>query len=141
MIFCKVDAICALIESADGGNIGKGIAEVIVDFLEIEGIKAAVARCRQVNDRSSHDLRVVVAGPRIIKPGEEGIWRTLLKTLPDAILVRSTGLLYRLTQLGGAGQQVRIKTSEAGEMINVVMPELIGDFSLNGRHDVLFCFF
>lgn len=72
-----------------------------------------------------------MASPRIIKPGEEGIWRTLLKTSPDAILVRSTGLLYRLNQLGGAGEQVRIKSAESGEIMDVVIPELIGDFSLN----------
>lgn len=68
------------------------------------------------------------------QPGEEGIWRTLLKTQPDALLIRSTGLLHRLTQLGGAGQQFTIK--ESGEAVEVTIPELIGDFSLNAANAI-----
>eukprot|EP00571_Detonula_confervacea_P000488 CAMPEP_0172316690 /NCGR_PEP_ID=MMETSP1058-20130122/29104_1 /TAXON_ID=83371 /ORGANISM="Detonula confervacea, Strain CCMP 353" /LENGTH=1112 /DNA_ID=CAMNT_0013031057 /DNA_START=45 /DNA_END=3380 /DNA_ORIENTATION=- len=132
----QVDAICTMIENMDDNCDEAGISEVIVDFLEIDGIRAAVSRIREVKARSSHDLRVVVASPRIIKPGEEGIWRTLLKTNPDGILVRSTGLLYRLTQLGGAGKKVSIKSMEAGESIEVTIPELIGDFSLNAANAI-----
>lgn len=131
----QVDSICSMIESMDhdeGGNI----SEVIVDFLEIDGIRSAVSRIRKVKEQTSHDLRVVIASPRIIKPGEEGIWRSLLKESPDALLVRSTGLLHRLMQLGGAGQKVTIQSKEANEMLEVTIPELIGDFSLNAANAI-----
>lgn len=132
----QVDAICTLIENMDNDEDWEGVSEVIVDFLEIDGIRSAVSRIQGVKDRSSHDLRVTVASPRVIKPGEEGIWRTLLRTEPDALLVRSTGLLYRLTQLGGAGQRVTIQSVEAGETIEVTIPDLIGDFSLNAANAI-----
>ena len=125
----QVDALCSLIENADRNSEREVVSEVIIDFLEVEGIWSAVSRIREAQARTPHDLRVVVASPRIIKPGEEGIWQTLLKTNPDGILVRSTGLLHRLMQLGGAGQRVTINSAE--ESIEVTIPELIGDFSLN----------
>ncbi len=125
----QIDAICTLAENMDADGEGGGISEVIVDLLEIDGIRAAVSRIRKVSN-----LRVVVASPRVIKPGEEGIWRTLLKTQPDGILVRSTGLLYRLNQLGGAGERVTFKNAESGETMEVTIPELIGDFSLNAAN-------
>jgi putative protease len=130
----QVDSICNMIEHAHGDD-GIVVSEVIVDFLEIEGITSAVHRIREVKDKSVHDLRIVVASPRVIKPGEEGIWRTLLKQSPDSILVRSTGLLYRLNQLGGAGQQLTIYSAE-GEAVVVTIPELIGDFSLNAANAI-----
>lgn len=55
----QVNAICKLIDSMDGNEI----SEIIVDFLEIDGIRNAVSRIREVKT----DLRVVVASPRIIK--------------------------------------------------------------------------
>ncbi|KAL7451261.1 hypothetical protein ACHAWC_003084 [Mediolabrus comicus] len=122
----QVDALCSMIES----NESHAMDEIVVDFLEIDGIRAAVSRIREVGN-----IGVVVASPRIIKPGEEGIWRTLLKTEPDGILVRSTGLLHRLTQLGGAAQQVTIQSS-GKDSIQVVIPELIGDFSLNAANAI-----
>ena len=60
----------------------------------------------------------VVAAPRIIKPAEEALWRELLQLEgADAILVRSAGLLMRLSALA----------AEAG----AVVPHIHGDFSLN----------
>jgi putative protease len=100
----QVDALCNLIVE------GEPIHEIIVDFLEVDGMQDAVSRIRSVN------ARVVVASPRIIKPGEAGIWRTLLRLQPDGLLVRSTGLLNRLLELEDQG---------------IKIPELIGDFSLN----------
>lgn len=138
--FEQVDAICNMIEGKDRNSISNIdvslLNEIIVDFLEIDGINAAVSRIREVKSHSSSDLRVIVASPRIIKPGEEGIWRTLLKTRPDGILVRSTGLLYRLTQLGGAGEKITIHNSEDDETMEVTIPELIGDFSLNAANAI-----
>jgi len=126
----QVDSLCSMIESSRSGGTHK-VDEIVVDFLEIDGIRAAVSRIRKVKG-----VRVVVASPRIIKPGEEGIWRTLLRTEPDGIMIRSTGLLHRLTQLGGAGQQVTIQSSDGDETIQVAIPELIGDFSLNAANAI-----
>jgi len=89
---------------------GESIHEIIIDFLEVEGMKEAVTRVRNTN------ARVVIASPRIIKPGEAGIWRTLLRLEPDGLLIRSAGLLNRLLELSRDG---------------VIIPDLIGDFSLN----------
>ncbi|KAL7463437.1 hypothetical protein ACHAXS_003802 [Conticribra weissflogii] len=138
--FEQVDAICNVIEGRDRKKDSiidmSLLNEIIVDFLEIDGINAAVSRIREAKSHSSSDLRVIVASPRIIKPGEEGIWRTLLKTRPDGILIRSTGLLYRLTQLGGAGEKITIHNSEDNETMEVTIPELIGDFSLNAANAI-----
>lgn len=114
----QVETLCTMIES------GVGINEVIVDFLEVDGMEKAVSRLRETG------VRTVVASPRVIKPNESGIWRTLLRLEPDALLVRSTGLLYRMKKLGGPGTEVSIKTTEDDEQL-VTIPELIGDFSLN----------
>jgi putative protease len=135
----QVNAICKMIERFDG--VGSEIDasfldEICIDFLEVEGIRAAVSRVREVKSQSAHGVRVVVASPRVIKPGEEGIWRTLLKTEPDAILIRSTGLLHRLTSLGGSGKRVQIQSTKAGESLEVAIPELIGDFSLNAANAI-----
>eukprot|EP00804_Cyclotella_cryptica_P017395 CCRYP_016631-RD/>CCRYP_016631-RD protein AED:0.05 eAED:0.08 QI:0/1/0.83/1/1/1/6/2324/1131 len=120
----QVDALCKMIESNVDAN-GKENhfnstvpKEIIVDFLEIDGIFAAVERVKELK-KLTPNLKVAVASPRIIKPGEEGIWRTLLKSEPDAILIRSSGLLRRLVNLGCSG---------------VSIPELIGDFSLNAAN-------
>jgi putative protease len=136
--FEQVDAICTSIIENNSNDIEPRVSEIIVDFLEIEGIRSAVSRVRDANDKSNKNIRIVVASPRIIKPGEEGIWRTLLKQGPDAILVRSTGLLHRLTQLGGTGQRLSIQSTEGDttEVTTVTIPELIGDFSLNAANAI-----
>lgn len=76
------------------------------------------------------NVKITIASPRVLKPGEAGIWRTLLRLEPDGLLVRSSGLLYRLTELGGAGARVNVRTREGGDCW-VRIPELFGDFSLN----------
>lgn len=121
----QVDALCQMVdEEGDGPTID----EIIVDFLEVDGMREAVARIRQTRV----PIVAVVASPRIIKPEESGIWRTLLRLRPDALLVRSTGLLYRMMKLGGPGASVTIDSQNGmTEDDLVTIPELIGDFSLN----------
>jgi hypothetical protein len=118
--FDQVDVVCHMAERGDA------IDEIIVDFLEVDGMRDAVARIRKAN------IRVAVASPRIIKPGESGIWRTLLRLEPDRLLVRSAGLLYRMNKLGGAGATVNVGSEVSKHL--VVIPELIGDFSLNAAN-------
>eukprot|EP00977_Amphora_coffeiformis_P028711 scaffold36641_cov183-Amphora_coffeaeformis.AAC.1 len=115
----QVKALCQMVEMNDGPTVD----EIIVDFLEVDGMREAVARIRQAR------VTVVVASPRIIKPEESGIWRTLLRLEPDALLVRSNGLLYRMMKLGGPGAKVSLDPEDLDHQVTI--PELIGDFSLN----------
>ena len=119
----QVHRICQMVED------GEAIDEVIIDFLEIDGMKDAVKRIRDVEDEN---IKAVVASPRVIKPGECGIWRTLLRLEPDGLLIRSAGLLQRMASLGGEGAKVNLASKSRGEDdCYVTIPELYGDFSLN----------
>ena len=126
----QVNTICDMIDRGDAD----GIDEIMVDFLEIDGMRDAVNRIR-----ATPSIKVVVASPRIIKPGEAGIWRTLLRLEPDGLLVRSTGLLHRMMQMGGEGAEIDVGVSQLegeedttnNQEFVVTIPELIGDFSLN----------
>jgi U32 family peptidase len=120
--YAQVDTVCKMIEDGQADIID----EIIVDFLEVDGMRDAVNRIHQVAS-----ARAVVASPRIIKPGEAGIWKTLLRLQPDGLLVRSTGLLKRMMKLGGQGAVVEVDAPESNSVNKVVIPELIGDFSLN----------
>jgi len=111
----QIQALCEIIDHNENS-----INEVIVDFLEVDGMRDAVAKLRESN------TKVVIAAPRIIKPGEEEIWRTLLRLKPDGLLIRSAGLIHRLQTLGGTGASI-----DVGDGHLVAIPELIGDFSLN----------
>jgi len=112
----QVEALCEMIKD------GIAIDEIIIDFLEVEGISEAVATVRML----SQNTKIVLATPRIIKPGEESIWKMLLRLEPDRLLLRSAGLVHKLQMLGGHGAEVDVGTGK-----NVKIPELIGDFSLN----------
>ena len=109
----QIDVLCDLLENSSH------IKEVIIDFLEINGIREAVARLK------STSAKIVLATPRIIKAGEEEIWKTLLRLEPDGLLIRSAGLIHRLQDLGGTGA-----IADLGEK-KVKIPDLVGDFSLN----------
>jgi U32 family peptidase len=126
----QVDAVCRMVERKECTSVD----EVIVDFLEVDGMRTAVERIRRVPT-----LRVVVASPRVLKPGESGIWRTLLRLQPDGLLVRSAGLLHRMNMLGGTGATVDVgfgaDSADRGDSRNLVsIPALLGDFSLNAAN-------
>ncbi|MCB1819882.1 MAG: U32 family peptidase, partial [Gammaproteobacteria bacterium] len=95
------------------------VDEIVVDFLEVHGLKQA---CEAV--RTAHK-RLIVAAPRIFKPGEQRLWTYLCRLAPDALLVRSSGLLWQLQQSGGSGA-----TLDDGTHI----PTLHGDFALNASN-------
>jgi putative protease len=65
-----------------------GSTEVILDFMELVGLKTAVERARAAG------ARVVIATPRIQKPGEEPIDRRFEGLGPDGILARHLGALH-----------------------------------------------
>ena len=96
------------------------VDEIVVDFLEVHGLKEACASVR------AHARRLVVAAPRIFKPGEERLWLYLCRLAPDALLVRSAGLLSELHRRGGSGVQLDDGATR--------IPPLHGDFSLNAAN-------
>jgi putative protease len=87
--------------------------EIIVDFLEAKGVEAAISKIRT----HGSGKRVVVAAPRILKPDEHNLYKWLLEIEPDAILVRSAGLIQ---QLVAANSTVSLQ----------------GDFSLNAANQL-----
>ncbi len=84
-------------------------ASITLDYLDLYGLKPSVERVREAG------VEVRVAGPRVVKPGEERIVEFLLR-LETPILVRSNGLLEILRR----GTQA----------------DLIGDFSLNAANAI-----
>ncbi len=94
----QVEAACAV----------PWLEEVILDFLEVHGLRQAVALVRDAHKRC------IVATPRVLKPGEERLARFYLKLQPDALLLRSTGLLHQLTELGRPGALPENKSQKRG---------------------------
>lgn len=82
-------------------------ASITLDYLELYGLKDAVAQVRAAG------IAVQVASPRVIKPGEERVV-TFLRKLDCPILVRGAGLLHELQSQG--------------------VTEMVGDFSLNAAN-------
>lgn len=91
--------------------------EIVLDFLEVHGLREACAAVRAVG------RRVVVATPRVLKPGEERLAAFYLRLGADALLLRSAGLLHQLAGWGGQGAVV--------PGLGATVPALEGDFSLN----------
>jgi U32 family peptidase len=83
-------------------------ASITLDYLDLYGLRPALDRVKQAG------IEARVASPRVLKPGEERIAEFLLRC-ECPILVRSAGLLDRLTGIGR---------------------ELHGDFSLNAANRI-----
>ncbi len=111
--------LCRTADQVEAALALDAIDEIQVDFLEVHGLKDACQRVRNAG------RRLVVAAPRVFKPGEERLLRYLLHLAPDALLVRSPGLLQRLRALGGEG---------AAFDETAIVPALYGDFSLNAAN-------
>ena len=99
------------------------LPEIVLDFLEVHGLKEACEAVRAAGKR------VVVTSPRIIKPDEHRLWLFYLRLRADALLVRSAGLLHQLMEAGGPGTEV-----PGAE--GCPIPALEGDFSLNAANIV-----
>jgi hypothetical protein len=52
----QVDAICSLIENADRDGKREVVSEVMVDFLEVKGIRSTVSRVRKAQAQTPQDL-------------------------------------------------------------------------------------
>lgn len=84
------------------------VDEIILDFLEVTGLREAVDLVRDAN------LTAVVATPRILTPTDKRVWTALLD-LDAPLLVRSPGLLHALQNTNASFR---------------------GDFSLNAANSV-----
>jgi collagenase-like PrtC family protease len=90
--------------------------------LEVHGLRDAVDKVKAAGKRC------VVATPRILKPDEQRLWSFYLRLRADGLLIRSTGFLQQMADLGGAGAFV--------PSANCSVPSLIGDFSLNPSNSI-----
>jgi len=89
-----------------------GITELELDFMELVGLGIAVERVRGAG------LRVVIATPRVQKPGEEGYDRRFERLHPDGILARHLGAVEHFRRGRPEGFTVH------------------GDFSLNATNAI-----
>eukprot|EP00890_Picochlorum_soloecismus_P002128 jgi/Picsp_1/2916/NSC_01141-R1_peptidase u32 len=119
----RIRLLCRNPEQVDAAITVDWLEEIIIDFLEVKGLRESCDKVHQAGKR------VIVAAPRILKPDEQHLWLFYLKLGADAILVRSTGILYHFASLGGQGTLV-----EAAD--NHVIPPLQGDSSLNAANIV-----
>ncbi len=93
------------------GALEAGVLEVALDWMELVGLAKAVERAR------ARGCAVVVAPPRIQKPGDERHLEAVLALGPDGVLVRGLG-------------QLEILSTRASR------PILYGDFSLNAANAI-----
>ncbi len=91
-----------------------GLRDVELDFMELVGLGKACDRVRAAG------LRVIIATPRVQKPGEEGYDRRFESLQPDGILARHLGALEHFRERGVA---------RAGFTVH-------GDFSLNATNGI-----
>ena len=116
----EINVLCRTAAQAQAACSIPWLKEVTLDFLEVHGLREAVAFVQKAGKRA------IVATPRIIKPDEEKLYTFYLRLRADAILVRSAGFLEQLSGLGGPGSIL--------PHTNISIPELRGDFSLNAAN-------
>ena len=111
----SLSVLCRTDEQVDAA-MDTGVGTIYADFEDIARYKELVKRFR----REARGGRIVLATPRIQKPGETGLFRIVERAEPDGVLVRN---------LGGAGYFQNRPVA------------LIGDFSLNVANPVTARFF
>lgn len=121
--YTQVRVLCRTRAQVTAATTVPWLEEVTLDFLEVQGLRDAVEEVHAAGKRA------IVATPRILKPGEQRLWRFYLGLHADALLLRSAGLLHQLTEFGGPGSAVP-------GAARLVVPELHGDFSLNAANSV-----
>lgn len=97
------------------------VYEVQLDFLEAQGLEAAVASAKAVR------RRVAVCLPRVLKPGEDRLWQLYRRLGADALIVRSAGALYQLLTSDEAA---------SGGLDQSPAVPVVGDFSLNAANAI-----
>jgi len=101
------------------------LREIALDFLEVFGLKEAVKAVKAAGKRA------IVATPRILKPAEEKMVSFFLSLKADSLLVRSSGMLRQLQELGERADADGSVQIDGRAIQNLQMPSLEADFSLN----------
>ncbi len=92
-----------------------GVAVAYADFEDVRGYAEAVRRVRE-----GSAMRLLLATPRIQKPGEQGFFKLIERASPHGVLVRNLGAVPWFTKRG---------------------LETVGDFSLNVANPLTAAFF
>lgn len=82
--------LCRNPEQAAAAATLDWVEEITLDFLGTQGLKNTIQALRKAGKR------VCIALPRITKPEEQGVWKFFVSLQPDALLLRSAGLLFAL---------------------------------------------
>ncbi len=106
----RLAVLCRTLDQVDAA-IEEGARWIEGDFEDVRHGRGAVARAR------ARGAGILLAPPRVFKPGEEGLLRALLAAAPDGFLVRSTARLAFFRR-------------EAPSLA------LVGDYSLNVANDL-----
>ena len=142
-LLLQISVLCRNPAQATAAASVDWVDEVTLDFLGTHGLKASLAELRRAGKR------VCVALPRITKPGEQGLWKFFVGLAPDALLLRSAGLLHALQkhmheqeqqqeqlereQLEREREQERSGASDAGASMGVSSTPLNGGSRRRGE--------
>lgn len=86
----QISVLCRNPEQAAAAATVEWVDEITLDFLGTQGLKATLEDIRRAGKRAC------LALPRISKPGEQGVWKFFMGLQPDALLLRSAGMLHTL---------------------------------------------
>jgi len=121
----ELSLLCRTPQQVEAACSVPWLQEVVLDFLEVHGLRESLQTVR------ASGKRAVVATPRIIKPDEDRLVTFYLRLRADALLVRSSGFLQQLLEMGGPGAEyAKSGLSEKP----ILIPQLHGDFSLNAAN-------
>ncbi len=110
----ELSVLCRTLEQVEA-CAAEGVSVAYADFEDVRGYAAAVERVR---DTSA--MRLLLATPRIQKPGEQGFFKLIDRAHPHGVLVRNLGAVPWFTNRG---------------------LETVGDFSLNVANPLTAGFF
>ncbi|RYD27167.1 MAG: U32 family peptidase, partial [Verrucomicrobiaceae bacterium] len=110
----ELSVLCRTLEQVEV-CAAEGVAVAYADFEDVRGYADAV---KQVRDTSA--MRLLLATPRIQKPGEQGFFKLIERANPHGVLVRNLGAVPWFTHRG---------------------METVGDFSLNVANPLTAAFF
>ena len=110
----ELSVLCRTLEQVEV-CAAEGVAVAYADFEDVRGYAEAVQRVR---DTSA--MRLLLATPRIQKPGEQGFFKLIERANPHGVLVRNLGAVPWFTKRG---------------------LETVGDFSLNVANPLTASFF
>ncbi|MCX6873353.1 MAG: DUF3656 domain-containing protein [Verrucomicrobia bacterium] len=94
----QLSVLCRTLEQV-AAALDNHVATLYCDFEDPRRYQAAVALCRSRNENSNSqgaDLksRILLATPRILKPGELGYLKLIERAGPDGLLLRNLGALH-----------------------------------------------